>query len=253
MLVARRLPRFRAMASVACVVLPTYNEADNVAAVLDAVRRSLAATVPFELVVVDDASPDGTGAIADGVASTDPAVRVVHRPRKEGLGPAYVAGFEAALATGADFVLQMDCDFSHHPADLPRLLAAAGDGADVVVGSRYVRGGRVEGWSTWRRWLSRFGSWYARRLLRIPVCDPTAGFKCFRADALRALPYRTTRSAGYVFQIEMTVHAVDAGLRVVEMPIVFRERRAGRSKMTLRIAVEAAWVVLLMRWRRPRA
>ena len=237
------------MAELTCVVLPTYNEAENITALVELIRASLAASGPFRIIVVDDTSPDGTGEIADRMAAIDPAVRVLHRSRKEGLGPAYAAGFAAALESRADFILQMDCDFSHDPGDLPRLLAAAREGADLVVGSRYVEGGKIEGWPATRRWLSSFGSWYARHLLRVPVRDLTAGFKCFRADALRALPYRGARSAGYAFQIEMTSRAFSAGLRVVEIPIVFRERRAGQSKMTPRIALQAAWVVLLMRWR----
>jgi dolichol-phosphate mannosyltransferase len=240
----------RVMAELTCVVLPTYNEAENIAALVELIRASLAASRPFRIIVVDDASPDGTGEIADRLAATDPAVRVLHRSRKEGLGPAYAAGFAAALESGANFILQMDCDFSHDPGDLPRLLAAARDGADLVVGSRYVEGGEIEGWPASRRWLSLFGSWYARHLLHIPVRDLTAGLKCFRADALRALTDSGARSAGYAFNVEMTSRAFSAGLRVVEIPIVFRERRAGQSKMTPRIALQAAWVVLLMRWRR---
>jgi dolichol-phosphate mannosyltransferase len=234
------------MSELTCVVLPTYNEAENVAAMVHAIRTSLAASWPCRVIVVDDASPDGTGEIADRLAATDPVMRVLHRPRKEGLGPAYADGLAAALESGADFVVQMDCDFSHDPADLPRLLAAARNGANVVVGSRYVKGGGIDGWSAPRRRMSAFGSWYARRLLNVPVRDLTAGFKCFRAEALRALPYGQARSAGYAFHVEMTSRAVIAGLRVVEIPIIFRERRAGRSKMTPRIAMEAAWVVLLM-------
>jgi dolichol-phosphate mannosyltransferase len=226
------------------IVLPTYDEADNLEGIVAAVR---AAVPEARVLVVDDASPDGTGAIADRLAATDPAVQVLHRPGKQGLGRAYVAGFERALAAGAEFVIEMDADFSHAPADVPRLLAAARAGADLALGSRYVPGGGVENWHPVRRLVSRGGCEYARRMLRVPVRDLTGGMKCFRADALRAIDYGSVRSQGYAFQVELTYRTLVAGLRVVELPIVFRERREGQSKMTWRIAAEAAFMVPRLR------
>src|ERR671916_917694 len=192
------------------------------------------------ILVVDDASPDGTGAIADRLAAESPAVRVLHRPRKDGLGRAYLAGFAAALEGGADLILQMDCDFSHDPADLPRLIAAAG-AADVVLGSRYVPGGGVVNWGWMRRALSWGGCAYARIFLGLPVRDLTGGFKCFNARVLRGLDLTGVHADGYGFQIEMTYRAVKAGFSVAEVPIQFRERSVGQSKMTPRIALEAVW------------
>ncbi len=225
------------------LVLPTYNEAENLERV---VRAALAAAPGLHVLVVDDNSPDGTGDIADRLAGELPAVEVLHRAAKEGLGRAYLAGFERALASGAELVLEMDADFSHDPADLPRLLAAA-EGADVVLGSRYVPGGGVRDWGVVRRLLSRGGSWYARTVLRVPVRDLTGGFKCFSAEALRTIDFATVRSEGYAFQVELTHRALRHGLKVVEMPIVFSERREGASKMTGRIALEAAWRVPSLR------
>src|SRR5688572_10561229 len=181
------------------IVLPTYDEAENLEGIVAAVR---AAVPEARVLVVDDASPDGTGAIADRIAATDPAVQVLHRPGKEGLGRAYVAGFEHALAAGAEFVVEMDADFSHAPADVPRLLAAARAGADLALGSRYVPGGGVENWHPVRRLVSRGGCEYARRVLRVPVRDLTGGFKCFRASALHHIDYGSLRSQGYAFQVE---------------------------------------------------
>jgi dolichol-phosphate mannosyltransferase len=202
----------------------------------------------FAILVVDDGSPDGTGALADALAARYPGeVRVLHRPGKGGLGPAYVAGFDYALATGATFVIEMDADLSHDPADLARLLAPARRGADVVLGSRYVKGGGTVDWGPVRRVVSRLGCAYARRVLGVGVRDLTSGFKCFRADALRGVRYETVGARGYAFQIEVTYRALRQGRTVVEVPIVFRERRAGRSKMTGRIALEAAWRVAAMR------
>ena len=225
------------------IVLPTYNEADNVLGVVGAVR---AAVPEARVLVVDDASPDGTGVLADAVAEADPAVSVLHRPGKAGLCQAYVAGFTRALEQGATHVVEMDCDFSHDPADLPRLLRTDGD---LVLGSRYVPGGAVENWHPLRRAISRGGCWYARRVLRVPVRDLTGGFKCFTAEALHAIDYRTLRAEGYAFQVETTYRAIKAGFRVIEVPILFHDRRVGNSKMSGRIVIEAALRVPAMRWR----
>lgn len=233
----------------AWVILPTYNEAENleplVAAVLGALER--APVQPYVL-VVDDDSPDGTGALADRLAAADPRVRVRHNGPKRGLGRAYLAGFREALAAGADLLVEMDCDFSHDPADLPRLLAPVLDGsADVALGSRYVEGGAIEDWGSARRAISAWGSRYARAVLGVEVRDLTGGFKCFSADVLRAIDLDGVRANGYVFQIEMTYRALQAGFRVAEVPIVFRDRRVGASKMTARVALEAAWKVPALR------
>ena len=231
------------------LILPTYNEAENVEAV---VRASLAqleqAGGPHTVLIVDDNSPDGTGEIADRLAGELERVRVLHRPAKQGLGRAYLAGFEVALDDGAELVLEMDSDFSHDPADLPRLIAAAG-AADVVLGSRYVPGGGVVNWGWMRRALSWGGCAYARILLGLPVRDLTGGFKCFNAHVLRGLDLAGVHADGYGFQIEMTYRAVKAGFTVAEVPILFRERRVGQSKMTPRIAVEAVWKVPALRLR----
>jgi len=232
----------------AWLVLPTYNEAGNVESV---VAQSLA-QLPEDarVLVVDDASPDGTGAIADRLAAEHPdQVEVLHRTGKRGLGPAYIAGFRRALSGGAGLVLEMDADFSHDPADLPRLLAAA-ERADLVIGSRYVAGGRVEAWSASRRLLSRGGSAYARRVLGLDVRDLTGGFKCFRREVLEAIDLDGVDSKGYAFQVEMTYRAARRGFRVAELPIVFHDRRVGASKMTAAIAAEAAWRVPWLRYRR---
>jgi dolichol-phosphate mannosyltransferase len=203
--------------------------------------------------VVDDNSPDGTGELADALAARHPEVEVLHRPEKQGLGPAYVAGFDRALRGGADFIVEMDADLSHDPADLPRLLAAARGGADIVLGSRYVEGGTTREWGLARRAVSRAGCAYARAMLRTPIRDLTGGFKCFRASALRALDPQTIRTHGYGFQIETTYRALRLGLEVVEVPIVFTDRQAGRSKMTAKIAFEAAFQVLALVVTRPHA
>jgi dolichol-phosphate mannosyltransferase len=228
----------------AWLVLPTYNEADNLEPLVAAALANLPADA--RVLVVDDNSPDGTGKIADRLAAADERVEVLHRPRKEGLGPAYLAGFRKALDAGAAFVLEMDSDFSHDPADLPRLLAAAAD-ADLAIGSRYVGGGEVENWTPLRKAISRGGSIYARTVLGLRVQDLTGGFKCFRRQVLEAIPLETVSSRGYAFQVEMTYLAVKAGFKVVEVPICFRERRAGASKMSGRIVAEAAWKVPLLR------
>lgn len=230
----------------AWVIIPTYDEADNLAPLVAAVRAALAGEA-FRILVVDDASPDGTGAIADRLAAEHLEVGAMHRTRKAGLAGAYVAGFSHALATGAGHLIEMDADFSHDPADLPRLLAQAHAGADVVLGSRYVPGGGVRNWGRRRRLMSRAGCLYAQRVLRVPVRDLTGGLKCFSADSLRAIDFATARSEGYAFQVELTYRALRQGLRVVEVPIVFHERREGASKMTGRIALEAAWRVPSLR------
>jgi dolichol-phosphate mannosyltransferase len=234
----------------AWLILPTYNEAENVEAMLRAALAQLASTgLEHTILVVDDSSPDGTGEIAGRLADEHPQVRVMHRPMKQGLGRAYLAGFESALANGAELVLEMDADFSHDPADLPRLIAAAG-AADLVLGSRYVPGGGVENWGTTRRILSRGGSWYARVLLGVPVRDLTGGFKCFNRRVLEAIDLNGVHADGYGFQIELTYRAIKAGFTVAEVPILFRERREGQSKMTARIALEAVWKVPALRLRR---
>jgi dolichol-phosphate mannosyltransferase len=233
----------------AWLVLPTYNEAENLEPLVEEVMPVLAEASPggHRLLVVDDGSPDGTGRVADALAARETAVEVLHRPGREGLGSAYLAGFRRALEAGAGHILQMDADFSHDPSDVARLLSAS-DRADLVLGSRYVAGGEVVAdWNRARRAISRAGCWYARTLLGIDVRDLTGGFKCFSAPALEALDLSTVRSAGYAFQIEVTYRAVQRGLAVVEVPIHFHKRRAGRSKMSLAIALEAAWRVLELR------
>jgi dolichol-phosphate mannosyltransferase len=233
------------MAGSVWVILPTYDEAGNLEAVVAGVRAALPAA---HVLVVDDASRDGTAELADALAGRDPLVRVLHRGRKDGIGRAYTAGFAEALGHRADFLVEMDADLSHDPADLPRLLAAAQDGADLVLGSRYVPGGGVEDWGLDRRVLSHFGCAYARRVLGVGIRDLTGGFKCFRASALQAIDYPSAGGQGYVFQVELTWRALQAGLTVVEVPITFRERRHGRSKMSARIAREAVWRVPALRF-----
>jgi dolichol-phosphate mannosyltransferase len=238
----------------AWIVIPTYDEVENLEALTDrgraALREHLPAVRPTFL-IVDDASPDGTGVLAEDLGRRHGDVRVLHRAAKLGLGAAYAEGFTVALAAGADLVVQMDADLSHDPADLPRLIAAARDGADLVLGSRYVAGGRTEGWPLHRRLLSRAGGLYASAILGLDVRDPTGGFKCFRAGTLGAIDLAGTVSHGYAFQVEMTLLAVREGARAVEIPITFRERTQGRSKMSAAIALEAAWKVpLLLRGRR---
>jgi dolichol-phosphate mannosyltransferase len=221
------------------LVLPTYNEAENIEPIVQAILPRLAEASPeHTLLVVDDSSPDGTGAIADRLASENDAVEVLHRAGKDGLGRAYLDGFRRALASGAELVIEMDADFSHDPADVPRLIRAA-DGADLVLGSRYVPGGGVEGWKIHRRLLSRGGCLYARVVLGVSVRDLTGGFKCFRRTVLEALDLENVQAQGYGFQIEMTYRTLKAGLRVQEIPITFRERAAGESKMDRHIAWEA--------------
>ena len=198
------------------------------------------------VLVIDDNSPDGTGELADRLAGELETVEVLHRPHKEGLGPAYLAGFRRALELGADYVVEIDCDFSHDPADVPRLLAAAGD-ADLVLGSRYVQGGSVEDWGAVRRAISSGGSIYARLLLGVPVRDLTGGFKCFRRAVLEAIDLDAIHSRGYAFQIELTYRALRRGFRVREVPIRFVDREVGGSKMSRSIVLEAIWKVPLLR------
>jgi dolichol-phosphate mannosyltransferase len=228
----------------AWLVLPTYNEADNLAALIEAALANLPPDA--RVLVVDDDSPDGTGRIADRLAATAERIEVLHRPRKEGLGPAYLAGFRRVLEAGAGLVIEMDCDFSHDPGDLPRLLAAAAD-SDLAIGSRYVEGGRVENWTPLRRAISRGGSTYSRLVLGLAVRDLTGGFKCFRREVLEAIPLGSISSRGYAFQVELTYRAARAGFRIAEIPIVFHERRAGASKMSGPIVAEAGWKIPLLR------
>jgi dolichol-phosphate mannosyltransferase len=231
----------------AWLILPTYNEAENIGPMVHAAREHL--RTGDTILIVDDNSPDGTGAIADELATTTEGVKVLHRPGKQGLGRAYLAGFAHALEGGADYVLEMDADFSHDPRDLPRLIAAAEHDADLVLGSRYTKGGTVTDWGLLRRLVSRGGSWYARRVLGLNVRDLTGGFKCFRREVLERLDLDHVRADGYGFQIELTYRTIQAGFRVVEIPIVFRDRRVGQSKMTARIALEAMLKVPALRRR----
>jgi dolichol-phosphate mannosyltransferase len=227
------------------VVLPTYNEADNLPGIAAAI---LVALPTATLLVVDDASPDGTGRLADGLAARDGRIRVHHRPGKQGLGRAYLDGFRIALGEGAAAVVQMDADWSHDPAVLPTLVEPiVADRADLVIGSRYAPGGGVEDWGLGRRLISRGGSVFARTVLALSPHDLTGGFKAWRADTLGAIPFEGVHSGGYVFQIEMTFRACRRGARVVELPITFRDRRVGSSKMSRRIVVEALVVVILLR------
>jgi dolichol-phosphate mannosyltransferase len=235
----------------AWLILPTFDEAENIELIVDAALSVLRAAAPdgFRILVVDDNSPDGTGRIADRLAAAHREVEVLHRTERAGLGPAYLAGFAHALGHGAAYVFEMDADFSHDPADLARLLAAVrDDGADFALGSRYVRGGAVADWGVVRRIVSRGGSLYARLVLGLSVRDLTGGFKCFRAEVLEAIDLPTVRAHGYAFQVELTNRAVRRGFRVVEVPITFRDRLRGESKMSARIALEA--MILVPRLRR---
>ena len=227
-----------------CVCLPTYNERENLEAMVDRLGEVLGAD--GVVLVIDDDSPDGTGEIADRLAADRVSVHVLHRPRKEGLGPAYLDGFRRALKLGADLILEMDCDFSHDPADVPRLVAAAED-ADLVLGSRYVPGGGTRNWGALRRLISRGGSLYAQLLLGVPISDLTGGFKCYRRAVLEAIDLDAIHSKGYAFQIETTYRALRAGFRVVEVPIVFVDREVGGSKMSNSIVLEAVWKVPALR------
>jgi dolichol-phosphate mannosyltransferase len=230
------------------ICLPTYDEREN----LEPMVRALGAVIDRErdrVLVIDDGSPDGTGELADALAAELPWLGVLHRERKEGLGRAYVAGFRRALADGAQLVLEMDCDFSHDPADVPRLIAAAEDGADLVLGSRYVTGGGTVNWGWGRKLVSRGGSLYARVVLGVGVRDLTGGFKCFRRATLEAIDVDAISARGYGFQIEGTYRVLRRGLRVVEVPITFADRRVGESKMSGGIVVEAMLQVPRLRWR----
>jgi dolichol-phosphate mannosyltransferase len=227
----------------ATVCVPTYNERENIERMARALHD-----LGVNVLVIDDNSPDGTGEIADRLAGELEGVSVLHRPRKEGLGPAYLAGFERALAEGAELILEMDCDFSHDPADVPRLIAAAED-ADLVIGSRYVSGGGTANWGALRRFISRGGSLYAQILLTLPVRDLTAGFKCYRRAVLEALPLDEIHSKGYAFQIETTYRTLRLGFRVREVPITFVDRVEGGSKMSKAIVLEGMWKVPDLRWR----
>ena len=233
----------------ACVCLPTYNEREN----LERMLRALAGVLgPNDRVlVIDDGSPDGTGEIADRLKTELGFVDVLHREQKEGLGRAYIAGFAWALEHGAELVLEVDCDFSHNPADVPRLIEAAAD-ADLVLGSRYVSGGGTRNWSRVRRVISIGGSFYARTLLHVPIHDLTGGFKCYRRRVLETIELETISARGYAFQIETTYRALRANFRVHEIPIIFSDREVGGSKMGKQIVLEAIWKVPLMklgRWR----
>jgi dolichol-phosphate mannosyltransferase len=229
------------------VVVPTYDEREN----LPVLERGLRAHLPgAHLMVVDDASPDGTGAVADAIAARRPGqVHVLHRPAKQGLGRAYVAGFRRALALGYDVIVQMDCDLSHDPAAVGSLLAALEAGADLALGSRYVPGGATVNWGLARRLVSRWGSFYARVVLGVPYRDLTGGFKAWRREALAAIPLGEVHAEGYAFQIEMTYRAHRLGRRIAEVPITFVDRRVGRSKVSGRIVLEAAILCWTMRGR----
>lgn len=229
------------------VVLPTYNEAENVRSISKEIRAQ-----GVGVLIVDDGSPDGTGDIGDALAHDDPRIEVLHRRVKQGLGPAYAAGFALGLESGAGIICEMDADFSHDPSDVRRLVDAIDAGADMVIGSRYVPGGGAEGWAFHRRLLSRGGNWYARRMLGTSIRDMTAGFRAFRAEALMVLDPSSCEASGYGFQVEMAWRATRAGLDVREVPIVFRERREGTSKMSTPIAMEAMRLVTSWGWRRLR-
>lgn len=231
------------------VCLPTYNEAENLPVMVEALLGVFADhDIDGNVLVIDDDSPDGTGTIADAIARSSERVHVLHRPEREGLGPAYRSGFRRVLASGADLIVEMDCDFSHDPDALPMLIKAAST-ADVVLGSRYVEGGAIENWGLLRRAISRGGCLYAQVVLGIAPRDLTGGFKCFRRAVLESLPLDDIGSAGYVFQIEMTYRALLAGFTVVEVPITFKDRAVGSSKMSRGIVLEAALHVPRLRWR----
>ena len=239
-------PAGGATGPVTWVVLPTYNEAENLPGISQAILSALPGA---SLLVVDDNSPDGTGRVADGLAANEPRIRVLHRPGKEGLGRAYLDGFRAVLDGDTTIVVQMDADWSHDPAVLPSLVAPVERGdADLVIGSRYVRGGGVVDWGLARRAISLGGSLFARTVLQLQPHDLTGGFKAWRSSTLGAIPFDGVHAGGYVFQIEMTFRASRAGARIREVPITFRDRRVGQSKMSRRIVVEALIVVVKLRW-----
>ena len=223
------------------VVVPTFNERENLPHLAAAVLLH-----GYRLLIVDDGSPDGTGVVADSLADEVGRVKVIHRTHKQGLGSAYVAGFDRALADGAEVVVEMDADFSHNPEDLPRLVGAVLGGADLAIGSRYVPGGATPDWPWYRRFISRAGGSYSRLMLGLPIRDATAGYRAFAADALARLPYQRVEASGYGFQVEMAWRAHQEGLKIVEVPIVFRDREMGTSKMGTGIVLEAMWLVT--RW-----
>lgn len=240
------------MSGLPWLILPTFDEAENIELIVAASLEVLEEAAPegFRILVVDDDSPDGTGRIADRLAAEHEQVQVLHRTEREGLGPAYVAGFQHALSQGAGFVFEMDSDFSHDPRDLARLLEPVRDGrADVALGSRYVAGGAVLDWGLLRRIISRGGSLYAAVILGLTVRDLTGGFKCFRADVLEAIDLPSVEAYGYAFQVELTNRAIRHGFRVVEVPITFRDRLRGKSKMSAKIAIEAMFLVPRLRSR----
>jgi dolichol-phosphate mannosyltransferase len=236
---------FSALAERTLVCIPTYNERDNIAAIT---RAALDADARIDVLVVDDNSPDGTGKIADSLAETEKRIRVLHRPEKRGLGKAYLHAFREALTLGYGLVVEMDADFSHDPRCLPKLIDEAGRGADLVLGSRYVPGGGTVNWGIGRRLLSRGGSLYARTILGVHVADLTGGFKCFRREVLEAIDLESINSTGYAFQIEMTYRALSQGFVVKELPIVFEDRRVGKSKMNRAIFLEAIVLVWKLRF-----
>lgn len=223
------------------VIVPTYNESENIRRIAETVRE-----LGYDLLVVDDGSADGTGKIVDDLSSADPRIMVLHRERKSGLGPAYSAGFAHALEMGYEILCEMDADFSHDPADLPRLVGAVEAGADLAIGSRYVPGGSTQGWPWYRKILSRGGNIYASILLGIAVRDATAGFRAFRDTTIRKIDPESCKSSGYGFQVEMAWRTEQSGLEIVEVPITFRDRVAGKSKMNSVIAFEA--ILLITRW-----
>ena len=227
------------------VVVPTFNERENLSHIAAAITHQ-----GYRVLVVDDSSPDGTGELADRIASEDPRVSVLHRREKEGLGPAYADGFDRALNDQSEVIIEMDADFSHDPADLPRLVKALDDGADLAIGSRYVAGGSTPDWPVFRQGISRGGNLYARIMLGIPVRDATAGFRAFKAEALKRLPYRSAEASGYGFQVEMAWRAHEEGLTIVEVPISFRDRAHGTSKMGSDIVLEAMRLVTVWGFRR---
>lgn len=232
----------------AMVCLPTYNERDNLEPMLRALGEQLD-TGRDRVLVIDDNSPDGTGKLAAELAAELPWVEVLQRPRKEGLGPAYIAGFRYALAAGAELVVEIDCDFSHDPADVPRLIASCEGGTDVTLGSRWVKGGGTVNWGAGRKLISRGGSLYARMLLGVGIRDLTGGFKCFRSEVLEAIDLEAIAAKGYGFQIETTYRVLRKGFSVVEIPITFVDRRVGESKMGGSIVIEAMLQVPLLRYR----
>jgi dolichol-phosphate mannosyltransferase len=229
------------------VILPTYNEAENLERIVGAVLQHLPES--RRVLIVDDNSPDGTGEIADRLTESDESIAVLHREHKEGLGPAYLAGFRVALDGGAERIIEMDADFSHDPSYLPRLIEAT-ERADLAIGSRYVPGGGVTEWGPLRRFISRGGSAYARTALGLPIKDLTGGFKCFRRIVLETINLDAIEARGYAFQVETTYRAIKSGFRVVEVPIVFKDRIEGTSKMSKAIVAEAMWRVPAMRFRR---